>query len=723
MSNEESTIGSADVEIARGEAEAVLRRLAGESASLREDQWAAIRALVVERRRALVVQRTGWGKSAVYFVATALLRARGAGPTVIVSPLLALMRNQVAAADRAGIHARTINSANLPEWEAIQAEVAAGEVDVLLISPERLNNPSFRDEVLPRLAATVGLLVVDEAHSVSDWGHDFRPDYRRLRELIGSLAPGLPVLATTATANARVTEDVAEQLGTGGGSALVLRGPLDRESLRLSVLSLPDNASRLAWLAEHLPELPGSGIVYTLTVAAASETADFLRSRGYAVAAYTGRTGDEERQQGERDLLDNKIKALVATSALGMGFDKPDLGFVVHLGAPSSPIAYYQQVGRAGRGVEHAEVVLLPGAEDKEIWRYFTSLAFPPQATVERVLDALAAAAKPLSTMALEPLVDLKRSRLELLLKILDADGAVRRVQGGWIATGQPWFYDAERYARITAARESEQRAMLEYASTSSCRMEFLRRQLDDPEAAPCGRCDNCTGERRSVTVAASVVDAAGSHAKRAWVTVEPRRQWPSGMQAVGVNLRGKIPAGEQASDGRALARLTDLGWGSALRDLLGAGVPDQPVRPQLLGAMVNVLKEWAAGDDGSGSAWSGAGRPVGIVTIASRSRPRLVASLAEGIAEIGRLPIAGAVQRVRDEGHTGPSNSAWRLRSVHDAFALGPELVERLADCPGSVLLVDDLVDSGWTMTVVARLLRQAGAPAVLPLVLALAG
>jgi ATP-dependent DNA helicase RecQ len=706
----------------RAEAEAVLRRLAGEGASLREDQWTAIRALVVEGRRALVVQRTGWGKSAVYFVATALLRARGAGPTVIVSPLLALMRNQVAAADRAGIHARTINSANLPEWEEIQGEVEAGAVDVLLISPERLNNPSFRDEVLPRLAATVGLLVVDEAHSVSDWGHDFRPDYRRLRELIGSLAPGLPVLATTATANARVTADVAEQLGTGSESALVLRGSLDRESLRLSVLSLPNNASRLAWLAERLPELPGSGIIYTLTVSAASETAEFLRSRGYAVAAYTGRTGDEERQQGERDLLDNKIKALVATSALGMGFDKPDLGFVVHLGAPSSPIAYYQQVGRAGRGVERAEVVLLPGVEDKEIWRYFTSLAFPSQPTVERVLGTLAEASKPLSTMALEPLVDLKRSRLELLLKVLDADGAVKRVQGGWISTGQPWFYDAERYARITAAREAEQQAMLEYAATGGCRMEFLRRQLDDPEAAPCGRCDNCTGERRSATVAASVVDAAGSHAKRAWVTVEPRRQWPSGMQAVGVNLRGKIPAGEQASDGRALARLTDLGWGSALRDLLGPGVPDQPVRPQVLGAMVNVLKEWAAGE-GSGAGWSGAGRPVGIVTIASRARPRLVASLADGIAEIGRLPIAGAVERVHDEGHSGPSNSAWRLRSVHDAFALGPQLVERLAECPGPVLLVDDLVDSGWTMTVTARLLRQAGAPAVLPLVLALAG
>src|SRR6266699_1769244 len=406
------------------------------------------------RRRALVVQRTGWGKSAVYFIATALLRARGAGPTVIVSPLLALMRNQVEAAKGAGILARTINSANTTEWEALYAEVAAGQADVLLVSPERLNNPSFRDQVLPELSRTAGLVVIDEAHCISDWGHDFRPDYRRLRTLLEELPPGVPVLATTATANARVTRDVAEQLGAGRDiQTLVLRGPLDRDSLRLAVVRLPGPQQRLAWLAEHLGGLPGSGIIYTLTVAAAHDTAAFLRERGHDVAAYTGKDEHSQRKAAEDSLLANDLKALVATSALGMGFDKRDLGFVVHLGAPQSPIAYYQQIGRAGRAVSRADVILLPGREDRDIWAYFASLAFPPERQVRATLAALAEAGRPLSTGVLETRVDLSRGRLESMLKVLDVDGAVRRVGGGWTATGQPWHYDAERYERVAAER------------------------------------------------------------------------------------------------------------------------------------------------------------------------------------------------------------------------------------------------------------------------------
>ncbi|MFC3988975.1 RecQ family ATP-dependent DNA helicase [Actinoplanes siamensis] len=705
--------GAAERASVRERAEQVLRRLAGEHARLREDQWRAIEALTVDRRRVLCVQRTGWGKSAVYFVATALLRESGsAGPTVIVSPLLALMRNQVDAAARAGIRARTINSANLDEWSEIEQEIRTGAVDVLLISPERLNNPDFRDNVLPGLAHSTGLLVVDEAHCVSDWGHDFRPDYRRLRTFLSGLPSRTPVLATTATANARVTADVADQLG----DALVLRGPLDRDSLRLAVLRLPDPAHRLAWLADHLERLPGSGIVYTLTVAGATETADFLRSRGFPVASYTGQVEDAERRAAEQDLLDNKIKALVATSALGMGFDKPDLGFVVHLGAPNSPIAYYQQVGRAGRAVEHAEVVLLPGPEDAAIWRYFASLAFPPEEQVRAVLAQLSAE-RPLSTQALEPLVDLRRNRLELMLKVLDVDGAVRRTRGGWLATGEPWTYDTARLRRVAEARAAEQQTMMEYAVSTACRMEFLRRCLDDPEAKPCGRCDNCAGPLFDADVSSGSLAAAEAFLGRPGVQIAPKKMWPTGMSAVGISLKGKIAPAEQIEPGRAVGRLSDLGWGARLRGVVGPESPDAPVPAELAAAVVEVLKAWAHGED----AWQQ--RPVGVVAVGSRRHPQLVHSLAEHIATVGRLPLLGALTSPRSGEESFRGNSAQRVRALHDAFTVPAEVVAGIADHPGPLLLVDDLVDSGWTVTLAGRALRQAGAGPILPLALAVAG
>ena len=708
----------------REEAERCLRALAGPSARLREDQWTAIQALARDRRRALVVQRTGWGKSAVYFVTTALLRARDMGPTIIISPLLALMRNQIEAAARAGLQARTVNSANMADWDEIYAEIAAGSVDLLLVSPERLNNPGFRDLVLPKLAATAGMLVVDEAHCISDWGHDFRPDYRRLRTVLENLPPGVPVLATTATANARVTRDVAEQLASGAdGEALVLRGPLDRESLCLGVVQLPAAQQRLGWLAEHLGELPGSGIIYTLTVAAAHETAAFLRDRGHNVLPYTGRDEQEQRLTAERALLDGELKALVATSALGMGFDKPDLGFVVHLGAPQSPVAYYQQIGRAGRAVPRAEVVLLPGPEDRDIWAYFASLAFPPEALVRTTLGALDAASGPLSSGALETQVNLSRARLEMMLKVLDVDGAVRKVSGGWAATGQPWEYDAERYATVAAERHREQQAMLSYLGTPGCRMEYLRRQLDDPEAQPCGRCDNCTGRPWPAEVSAEGTELARARLLRPGIDISPRRMWPPGMKRLGVDVAGKIPAELSADTGRALGRLTGLGWGPRLRALLEPGadgavpdgpVPDDAVPPDLVAALVQVL-----------AAWDWEQRPAGVVTLPSHTRPRLIASLGERIAEIGRLPLLGSLSYAGSGPRVGISgaqqfNSPQRLQAVWRELRLPAPLAGAVASLGGPVLVIDDRIDSGWTMTVAARLLREAGAPRVLPLVLA---
>ncbi|WP_029252659.1 RecQ family ATP-dependent DNA helicase [Paraoerskovia marina] len=737
----------------RTEAEDALRRLVGrDDAALRDDQWTAVEALVDRHARALVVQRTGWGKSAVYFVATSLLRARGAGPTVIVSPLLALMRDQIAAADRAGIRAVTINSSNMTEWDTVHAEIAAGTIDVLLCSPERLNNPDFRDEVLPRLAADAGLVVIDEAHCISDWGHDFRPDYRRIRTLLGDLPAGIPVLATTATANERVTADVAEQLGVSRTSAagglgeevLVLRGGLDRASLHLAVLSLPDQPSRVAWLADTLQDVDGSGIVYCLTVSAAEQVATQLRAAGLAVQSYTGQTDPAEREQLEADLKDNRVKALIATSALGMGFDKPDLAFVVHLGAPSSPIAYYQQVGRAGRGVDQAVVVLLPGQEDRAVWEWFGAQAFPAEEQVRAALEALSTT-ETTSIAALETRVDLKRSRLESMLKVLDVDGAVRRVKGGWLATGQEWAYDADRYARVAQTRRDEQQSMLDYVATPGCRMAYLRAVLDDPELEAgwaCGRCDRCGGVGLPDAPDADAVAATRAEMDRVGVDVTARRQWPSGMESLGVDLRGRIPAAEQAGAGRAVARLDGLGWSGALRDLFAAvdaeGRPADGETPvPLRKAAVRVLDEWDAlwtagpsssddgdpstGDDDGPRAEDRALTIEGVVAVRSTTRPLLVQHLATGLAGYLRVPFVGSVGPAPD--HAAPArhdvNSAMRLAGVSRRLHLELSDAARSGLAGRAVLLVDDYTDSGWTLTVASRLLREAGASAVHPFVL----
>ncbi|MEV1176734.1 helicase-related protein, partial [Nonomuraea sp. NPDC049784] len=464
---------------------------------------------------------------------------------------------------------------------------------------------------------------------------------------------------------------------------------------------LPTAEQRLAWLAQTLRELPGSGIVYTLTVAAAHEIAGYLREQGFEVAAYSGQTDPAERLAAEEALLNNKLKALVATSALGMGFDKPDLGFVVHVGAPQSPVAYYQQVGRAGRGVERAEVILLPGTEDREIWAYFASLAFPPEPVVQTTLRTLGEGGV-MSTPALETAVDLSRSRLEMMLKVLDVDGAVRRVKGGWEATGEPWAYDAERYARIAAERRAEQEAMLGYLTTSECREEFLRRHLDDEAARPCGRCDNCTGRHRSPEIGAQAVESARQRLSRPGVEIEARKQWPTGLS----DLSGRIKPELGAEPGRALGRLTDIGWGNRLRELLNGDDGSMP--DDMFKAVVQVL-----------SAWDWRERPVAVVNVPSATRPTLVRAFAERLASVGRLTYLGELG-YRSGSPGQQFNSAKRVQAVRGTLAMPRELSASIAGCGGPVLLVDDRVDTGWTMTLAAALIRHAGAPAVLPLALA---
>ncbi|MFW6597438.1 RecQ family ATP-dependent DNA helicase [Propionibacteriaceae bacterium Y2011] len=685
----------------------VIESLAGPGAELRDDQATAVDHLIAPvpegqaGARVLVVQRTGWGKSAVYWVTTALRRSEGAGPTLVVSPLLSLMRDQVTAARRAGLNAATINSSNIGDWEAIEADLAEDNLDLVLVSPERLANPTFGARVLDALAGEIGLLVIDEAHAISDWGHDFRPDYRRVADLLQHLNPATPVLATTATANQRVTDDVAAQLGS---DTLVLRGPLARASLQLSVINRLDPLRRYGWVVDHLPKLAGSGIVYTLTVADAERLTEAIRTvHGDAVpvAAYHGQLGSDERERLEDDLLANRLKALVATSALGMGYDKPDLGFVVHVGSPASPVSYYQQVGRAGRGIDHAAVVLLPSPSDDGIWDYFATASIPDPDQMSRLLTALREADGPLSVPALEAETGLRRTKVELMVKQLAVDGAVDRTRDGWLATGKDWAYDHEHYESVVATRKREADIMRDYTRGRRCLMQLLQESLDDPTAAPCGRCSVCLdvlpdplGEEPSIETVRTI--ATGLRARSQ--LLEPRKMWPGGS----FGARGRIPAGLMADEGRVLVHADAPEWAETLA---ASSRGDEAATGELADAAVGVLARWK-------SDW--AERPEVVVPLRTTTALDGVATaVGERLAGVGRLDraeieVSGPAPA---DDLTGPDEAAhWRSAiTVPEPDAVRGRVV----------LLVVDRSASGWPVTVATAALRDAGASRVLPLLI----
>lgn len=676
-------------------------------------QWEAIEALVQRRSRVLLVQRTGWGKSMVYFLTTRFLRDAGAGTTLIISPLLALMRNQLEAARRLGLTAETINTTNRDNWNGIMARVRANAVDLLLVSPERLSNDDFLDNCLRPIADRIAFLVVDEAHCISDWGHDFRPDYQRINTILRLLPQNIAVLATTATANNRVVADVRAQLGP---NTIVQRGPLARESLQLQNLPLLEPARRLAWLADHLPQMPGSGIVYTLTVRDAERVANWLRTRGIDAHAYHGQIegdGDGQgdgaqpgREELERRLLNNEIKVLVATSALGMGFDKPDLGFVVHFQVPQSVVHYYQQVGRAGRAIDNAFAVLMGGAEDDDINQYFIAQAFPPAQQVEAVLQALAAADNGLSVPGLMEAVNLRKGQIEKVLKLLSVRDRAPVVKQGskWLRTANPYVRDDAQIARLAQQRQREWEQMQEYMGSETCLMQFLQRALDDPNPGPCGRCAVCLGRPIiAPTVIQATVTEAVRFCKRSEVVLEPRRRWQAGaFPTYGWN--GNIRVEHRVEEGRALALWRDAGWGQLVEDGKAAG----QFSDELVNACAAMIRD----------RWRPAPPPIWVTCVPSLTSPNLVPDFARRLANQLGVPFSAAVRKVRVTERQRNMMNAWhQAHNLDGAFEVDRALVRA-----GPVLLVDDIADSRWSLTVTGALLRSSGAGAVFPLVLAIA-
>ena len=670
----------------------------GRDICFREGQEEAIRHIVEGRGRLLVVQKTGWGKSFVYFIATKLLRETGSGPALLISPLLSLMRNQIAAAERMGVRAVTINSDNQDEWQNVEVLIQRNEVDILLISPERLANERFRTEVLARVAGRIALLVIDEAHCISDWGHDFRPHYRLLERIVRTLPSNLRLLATTATANNRVMDDLRAVLGP---NLDLSRGDLNRPSLALQTIRLRSQAERLAWLAVQVASLPGHGIIYALTVRDAVQVAKWLQSRGLIVESYTGETGDR-RPELEQALLDNRVKALVATTALGMGFDKPDLAFVIHYQMPASVVAYYQQVGRAGRALDAAYGVLLSGEEETDIADYFIESAFPTRGEVQEVMNALEGAPAGLSVPELMGYINLSKGRIDKTIALLSLESPAPIAKQGtkWQLTAanlSEAFW--QRAERLTALRREEQRQMQDYVSLASGHMAFLIRALDGEP-----------GELEAPALPALptmpdpvLIREAVAFLRRTSLPIDPRKQWPVGGMPH-YRLKGRFDSAHQAQPGKALCIWGDAGWGSLVRQ---GKYRDAHFSDELVEACVVLVREWNPQP-----------APTWVTCVPSLRHPQLVPDFASRLAARLGLQFHVVLEKTdaRPEQKT-MSNSTQQARNIDGSLAIASRPLD------GPALLVDDMVDSRWTLTVAAWLLRTNGSGAVFPLALALTG
>jgi len=685
----------------RSEALKLLRQALGnERAAFRDGQWEAISALVERKGRLLVVQRTGWGKSVVYFLATRLLRDRGAGCTLLISPLLSLMRNQILAARNIGVRAETINSTNQKDWPRIEEGLRRNEFDVLLISPERLANDDFVTRCLIPIANRLGLFVIDEAHCISDWGHDFRPDYRRIVRILRALPQNIPVLATTATANDRVVADIVEQLGA---KLEVQRGPLTRASLSLQNIYLKSQAQRMAWLANILPDLPGSGIVYTLTVRDAKRLAEWLLSRQIEAEPYYGALPTDERESLENRLLSNDLKVLVSTVALGMGFDKPDLGFVIHFQRPASVVHYYQQVGRAGRAVKDAFGVLLNGDEDDAIAEFFIRTAFPTPQDVDQVLSVLRRFDTALSVQKLQQHLNLPAGKIEKILKflLLESPAPIQKVEGGYVLNPVRWTMPVDRIERITNLRREEQREISAYMASQDCLMQFLAEALNDRDPEPCGRCAACTGGLLPEDVPEDLARAAVRFLDRLENPIEPRKRWPPGLSDP--RMKGNIPVDHEAEEGRSLCRWGDPGYGELVRK---SKQIEGSFDDRLVDASVRLIQ----------TRWKPDPAPTWVTCVPSRRNRELVPDFASRLAEKLGLPFVICIQKTKNtEPQKTRSNSFQQAQNLVGAFTVDAGLTRQ-----GPVLLVDDMVDSRWTFTELTALLRLAGSGPVYPFALA---
>lgn len=672
-----------------------LKKYYGHNAEFREGQEEAIKN-ILDGKRTLVVQKTGWGKSLVYFLATKIIRMKTKKITLIISPLLALMNNQIESANKLEMNVRTLNSENKEEWDFIVQEINKSNVDALIISPERLADDYFQNILITNLNVNIGLFVVDEAHCISDWGHDFRPDYRRIINIVKFLPSNIPVLATTATANNRVVNDIKAQLGN---DIIISRGSLMRKSLAIQVIKLISKEERLAWLASNINQIPGTGIIYCLTINDCKLVEKWLKEHDIECESYYASVDKGKKTEIIEKFMNNQIKVLVATVAFGMGFDKGDISFVIHFQKPGNVVAYYQQIGRAGRAINKAYAVLFCGSEDDEINNYFIDSAFPTEKEMNDVIN-LVSPNHGLKMADFEKNINMKRVKIEKCIKYLLVNGDVYKEGSKYYKTPRPWNPDIEKSQEITEIRRNELKQMNEFTDISGCYMKFIADALDDVASKRCGCCANCMKhDIFEIAVSMADFDKAALFIKQDFNVIEPRKKWPAAVKLLNKNT---ISADYMCEEGRVLSNYGDAGWGKCVAECkYKIGVFDD----QLIEASIELLKDFVVENN---IKW--------VTSIPSLRRPELVKNFAVKIADRLKLPFSISIikkynNKFQKELHT----SYLQFKNANDSFEV---LNKNILN--GNVLLIDDMVDSRWTFTVCGYKLRSSGCGKVYPFALA---
>lgn len=661
-----------------------LQQVFGSGASFRDGQDFAINK-VLHKKRVLVVQKTGWGKSLVYFLATKLLRQRGEGVTLIISPLLALTRNQIDSTKKYGIVADCINSQinkTVKEREQIVNRCNHRQCDVLFITPEQLQKEDFI-QLLSQLK--IGLFVVDEAHCISDWGHDFRPDYRRIHQLLQILPKNIAVLATTATANERVIADVANQLG----DCEIIRGDLQRESLHLHKLYLPTTEKKYAWIAKNLKTLPGSGIIYATTIRECERLAAWLRHNAIDASAYHSNLNEDNKIELENQLMNNKLKVLVSTIALGMGYDKEDISFIIHYYTPKSVIEHYQQIGRAGRGIDQAVCILLYGGkEENSINEYFIYNSFPKQEYIDYVLDFLNQNNE-VKKSTLEKEMNVKTATLDQILKLLMIEGFITKdSKGRYYRTLKPYNSQKDYYDSVIQMKLRDYQELLDFQQTNDCQMAYLTRALDDPHSRKCGKCSTCVGNHWNWTndkLSIEEIEKVFTFFAKDFIIIEPRKK--------SMIYNRKLT--KVYENGLALSYYHEVLGQEAKR----GKYTDQHFSDLLVKASVDKLKRFFREKE------------IGItnlivVPIPSNRWPQLVPDFAERLANTLQCKYVHIFAKKPNE----PEQKSL-LNSIHQEQSIRNHLyIFNMVQLDNQhILLVDDFVDSKWTFTVATELLGES--------------